>query len=381
MPPFEHGFPLCGGVHSSTGGERFVADDRRGEASVFPAAVRRAAADSFRRRLQADDSPLTKNAEATAQLLHQTESVLDDVEAASRGEPSTDEFAARLSEQIGTSRAFRGVHPMASVGAANHLFDVLLPVVLERLRARDAGEPVQLRATTALHRSIMRRFGLGAVAYASFLRRKVNSSHREERARIARELHDRVAHGVGTAIQDLELFSVYADRDLPRARTRIDTAGVALAEALDTVRQLAQELRDSVAEVGGLGTALSDYVAVRVPSSIQASTSVSGMDQVPPEVTEELYIVLREAIRNVVLHAKASTVTVDVSAVGGDIHATVRDDGQGFDVAAAQSARGGIGLSSMRERVELLDGTLSIVAERDGGTAIAIVVPHPERHA
>jgi len=358
-----------------------VAGDRPDEGSLFPAAVRRAAADSFRRRLRADDSPLITNAEATAQVLHQAESVLDDVEAVGRGEPPTGELAARLSEEIGTSRAFRGVHPMASVSAASVMFEVLLPVVLERLHARDAGEPVLLRATTVLHRSIMRRFGMGAVAYATFLRGKVNGSHREERARIARELHDRVAHSVGTAIQDLELYSVYADRDPPRARMRIDTAGVALSEALDTVRQLAQELRDSVAEVGGLGTALSDYVATRVPSSIRVSMSVAGMDRVPPEVTEELYIVLREAIRNVVLHAKASTLTVDVSTAGGDVHATVRDDGQGFDVTAAQSTRGGIGLSSMRERVELLDGTLSIVAERDGGTSIAIVVPHPERHA
>lgn len=347
-----------------------------GESSLFTSALRRAALESFRRHLEEMHSPLTTDPEAIDQLLRQADSVLDDVAAAECGAGVTGQRAVRLSAEIGVSRAGHGVHPVESLRAAAVMFEVLLPVVLDRLRDRGIAEQALVSAAGALHESIVRRVGLGAVSYASFLLKKVNGSHREERRRIARELHDRAAHAVGVALQDLELHDVYADQDPVRARKRIGSARTALRVALDVVRHVAQELRESAVEIGGLEKALSDYVASRVPPGVKATISVTGGERLPDEVCDELYVVLREAIRNAVRHAQARRLEVAVEVDGDVVHATVRDDGRGFDVAAAAGSPAGIGLSSMRERLELLDGTFAITSTPGAGTTISILVAH-----
>lgn len=347
---------------------------------MFPAALRRTTVQSFHDHLRASGNRLADVPEATAQLLRQAESVLDDVETAIAGRPAPAGNGEQLSAEIGASRANRGVHPIESAYAAVTMYRVLLPVVLDRTRARDEHENALITAAGALQESIMHRVGIGAVSYASFLLDKVNHSHRDERRRVGRELHDRAAHSVGVALQDLELYDVYADADPPRARKRIGTARAALREALDAIRGLARELRESAVEIGGLGKALEDYVATRVPACIRTTLSVTGDEQLPDEVCEELYLVLREAIRNAVLHSDAHALEVTVTVADAEVHAIVRDDGRGFDLAAALAARSGVGLSSMRERLELLGGTFTITAAPDTGTAISIVVTHLGAH-
>lgn len=347
---------------------------------MFPAALRRTTVQSFHDDLRASGNRLADVPEATAQLLRQADSVLDDVETAIAGSPAPADEGERLSAEIGASRASKGVHPIESAHAAVTMYRALLPVVLDRTRIRGEHENALLTAAGALQESIMHRVGIGAVSYASFLLDKVNHSHRDERRRIGRELHDRAAHSVGVALQDLELYDVYADADPPRARKRIGTARTALREALDSIRGLARELRESAVEIGGLAKALDDYVATRVPSGIHTTVSVTGDEQLPDEVCEELYLVLREAIRNAVLHSGARTLEVTVTVADAEVHAAVRDDGRGFDLAAALAARSGVGLSSMRERLELLGGTFEITAAPDTGTAISIVVTHLGAH-
>ncbi|MEU5259621.1 sensor histidine kinase [Amycolatopsis sp. NPDC021455] len=347
---------------------------------LFPAVLRRTAVRSFHDHLRAEGNRLADVPEATAQLLRQAESVLDDVDTALTGAPAPAAEADRLSAEIGASRASRGVHPIESAHAAVTMYRVLLPVVLERVRPRCEEDSALLTAAGALQESIMHRVGIGAVSYASFLLEKVNHSHRDERRRIGRELHDRAAHSIGVGLQDLELYDVYADTDPPRARARIGTARTALREALDAIRGLARELRESAVEIGGLAKALDDYVATRVPPDIHTTVSVTGDEHLPDEVCEELYIVLREAIRNVVLHAGARTLEVTVTVADAAVRATVRDDGRGFDLAAALAARSGVGLSSMRERLELLGGTFTITAVPDSGTTISIAVTHLGAH-
>jgi signal transduction histidine kinase len=333
--------------------------------------------EAFKNLLAAVHSPLIASTEATGQLMRQVDAVLDDVAVAVLGRQVTGSGARRLGSEIGASRADHGVPPIESLRASAVLFEVLLPVVLAELAARGVDEQTRLTAITALHRSLAYRIELGAMAYASFLRQKVNSSHRDERRRIARELHDRAAPAVGVALQDLELHDIYVNTDPGRARGRIGTARTALREALDVVRQVAQELRESVVETGGLERSLAQYIESRVPPQIETTLSVTGDEQIPDEVGEELYVVLREAIRNAVLHAQARTLDVTVIVKDGEIHSTVRDDGKGFDVSEGLVTQTGIGLSSMRERLELLDGTLMINSQPGAGTVISMLVANP----
>lgn len=329
--------------------------------------------DTLSRRLRELRSPLIESGQAADQLRYQLGSVLDDVESIGDATAAGDLRAARLSEEIGVARAMRGVHPLESVQAAIEMFQVLLPVVTRELRDRGGGAAAITAATEVLNLAIMRRVGFGAVSYASYLLKKVNNSHRDERTRIGRELHDRAAHSIGVALQNLELHDVYQSQDPDRAREKIEAARGMMLDALDAVRETAQELRDSTTEHGGLYQAVANYAESHIPAGIEVDVAVAGdLAALPLEVSEELYIVIREAVRNAVLHASPHTIRIDVEVREGKTLAKVEDDGSGFDVALTPA---GIGLLSMSERIELLGGALMITSTPGDGTTVSMTVP------
>ncbi|HVQ18234.1 MAG TPA: sensor histidine kinase [Actinomycetes bacterium] len=302
--------------------------------------------------------------------------MLDDLESSSDPITTADTRAVRLSEEVGVTRAMRGIHPLESVRAAIEMFKVLLPVVVRELQKGDGGDDAIAAGAVVLNAAIMRRVGLGAVSYATYLRKKVNSSHRDERSRIARELHDRAAHSIGVALQDLGLHDVYLEGDPERARRKVTTARELMLDALAAVREIAQELHDSTTEHGGLRNAVLDYARAHVTADIAVDVSVAGdLEGVPLEVSEELYIVLREAIRNSVRHAAPHTVFVDIDIQDGKAVARVVDDGCGFE---ATTTSGGIGLRSMSERIDLLGGNLMVTSAEGIGTTVSISVPLTE---
>lgn len=341
----------------------------------FTPAVRNEVVATLHERLRSIRSPLVDNEQAADQLRRQVNAILDDVERFRNPTKAGSILASRLGREIGVTRATHGVHPVESVRAAGEMFGVLFPVVVTEMRTIDAGDVALNDVTVALHDSIMKRVDLGAIWYAGHLLKKVNNSHRDERTRIARELHDRVAHAIGVAMQDMELHDFYADMDPTRAQRKLASARELMRDALTALRETAQELRDSASEHGGLHKAMADYVGAHVPAGIEATVSIVGnIDEVPWEVSEELYIVLREAVRNSVLHAGARTIRVNINGRGESTLATVEDDGRGFDTARTPA---GIGLLSMRERIDLLGGDLLITSSVGAGTVVLITVPAP----
>jgi signal transduction histidine kinase len=211
------------------------------------------------------------------------------------------------------------------------------------------------------------------VSYASFLLEQANNAHRDERNRIARELHDRAAHPIGVAIQGLELHDIYRDEDPARARKKIVQAVELMRDALAAVRETAHELRFSTRRRCGLGEAVAEYVTVHVPDTIDAGVTVAGdLDRLPDEVAEEMYLVLREAVRNGVRHAMPRSIQVTIEMHDNMMVAEVQDDGVGFDVTRAGP---GIGLPSMSERVQLLGGDLLVSSIEGVGTTVTITVP------
>ena len=95
------------------------------------------------------------------------------------------------------------------------------------------------------------------------------------------------------------------------------------------------------------------------------------MLDLPRQVEEALYHIAQEALNNALKHAVASVVTVSIEASGGRIELAVTDNGSGFDPRAAEG-KGGLGLTSMRERVEKLNGRLTILSTPGKGTKVNI---------
>ncbi|ROO59057.1 histidine kinase/DNA gyrase B/HSP90-like ATPase [Micromonospora sp. Llam0] len=330
---------------------------------------------AFTTALRQQGNQLISRPEVVEQLAGQVASVLDDV-AAQLELPDAPRVAltgeARLSSvEIGAQRAEHGIHPVESLRAAITLFEVGLPIINREFDPSDSISAT--RISNLFHKAIMARVAIGSMSYVTFLMAKLQESRQEERRRIARELHDRVLHGMSLTLHRLDLNRHYAEHDQARARAHLDSAVEYLGEAVRTVQQLSAELRCCVGEEG-LASALRDYLKVTTPPSVRASLRITGdAKALPPDTTEELYLILREAVRNALRHAAPSQLDVTVDVAATEVRAVVSDDGRGFDPGGPDRAGGG--LPSMRERTLLLRGRLAVVSEPGKGTRVEVRVP------
>lgn len=199
---------------------------------------------------------------------------------------------------------------------------------------------------------------------------------RSERRRVARELHDHVAHTLGVALNSLELHELYLDEDPQRAERQLNNATQAVRAALDRVRALSSDLRGSEVD-DGLEHALAGYLHMVAPPAIAWTVTVTGDDcRLPAELREEVYLILREAARNSLIHSAARhlEIAVDIGFGPDDaaVRARVTDDGRGFDPGRHPPAGG---IASMRERAELLGGSLTLSSDPGTGTAVHLHVP------
>jgi signal transduction histidine kinase len=202
----------------------------------------------------------------------------------------------------------------------------------------------------------------------------------EERQRLARELHDSVT-------QSLYAVTLYAEAslrllskgDAPGALVNLEEAKATAQEALREMRLLIFELRPSALEKDGLIAALQYRLeAVEARVGIRTEFHVEGDDNLGPALQEEIYRIAQEALNNVLKHAQASRVTVELTLGADDCNLVVRDDGVGLDAWLSQ-ARGGLGLSNMRERARRIGGFLSIEGKPGKGTEVRVSVPRSGR--
>jgi signal transduction histidine kinase len=195
-----------------------------------------------------------------------------------------------------------------------------------------------------------------------------------ERKIIGRELHDRVAHAMGVAHQSLHLYEAFRGRDPKRAAEKLGLAKRMTAEAMRQTRDLSRALRDD--EAGeDFRVALSELLSELVPPGLARELSVSGDEgAVSAEVREQLFLVLREAVRNAVSHSGAAKIGVSVVVEGETVVGIVEDDGRGFEREAARPGPSG-GLVHMSERASLLGGICSVGSAPGEGTRVEVSLP------
>ena len=205
-----------------------------------------------------------------------------------------------------------------------------------------------------------------------------------ERERISRELHDRVAHSMGVVHQSLELHDVLSKRDPTRAAEKLDLAKESIRRALDQTRSLAAELRNMHQEEleNGLPAALEALARSSVPDRVHVEVAFSsgaegGWEDIPAPVALQVYLVMREALINAVRHSGCEHAMMRLEIRDRELAGAVEDDGEGFDPQAPGKAglSGGVGLRSMRERAEMLGGTLRVAPRPEGGTTVEVRLP------
>lgn len=196
-----------------------------------------------------------------------------------------------------------------------------------------------------------------------------------ERNRLARELHDSLSQSLFSMVLNAEAAGLFMDTDRERARAQVmllhETANAALKE----MRTLIFELRPANLEQEGLAAVLAKHAKlVAERNGFALSLDVRGQRRLPLNIEKALFRVAQEALNNVVKHAAASEVEVNLSAGEDRVLLTIADNGRGFDSSRAKPNT--LGLLSMQERVEQLGGVIEIGPRPGGtGTLVRAIVP------
>jgi PAS domain S-box-containing protein len=239
------------------------------------------------------------------------------------------------------------------------------------------GQDVTDRKAAEAERERLHRAVAASRAELEVLSRRLIEAQEEERSHLARELHDEIGPVLTTV--NLTLEAVRA-RVGPDAAARLDESRRVVDRAIEQVRSLSLDLRPASLDLLGLEPALRAYLARQAAHAglALAFTSSLGAERLPPALETVCFRVVQEAATNVLRHARATRLEVDLSRTGDEVRVTVRDDGAGFDVAAARERvlRGeGFGLVGMRERVQLFGGRIDVQSAIGGGTTIEVHVP------
>ncbi len=209
--------------------------------------------------------------------------------------------------------------------------------------------------------------------------RRTNAAIEAERNRIARDLHDGPVQGVSAASLSLEAVLLMLKAGEVQAGIEI-LAKVRreLSEEADNLRRLMAGLRPPLLEERGLLPALRETLDKWGRDVGVETEFVSvGAGEIPSDLETLAYRVVQEALSNAAKHARASHVTLTVEIAGGQLRVEVQDDGIGFDASRAREylQMGRVGLASMRERVELANGTFMVHSTPGRGTTVMAAFP------
>jgi signal transduction histidine kinase len=211
--------------------------------------------------------------------------------------------------------------------------------------------------------------------YASALEQLAIS---RERNRIAREMHDTLAHTLSAVSVQLKALEVLWDSDPGEARSVLRATDDLTRSGLDEARRALHALRASPIEEMGLALALqsaAEEAKARAgfALSFSAPPQVSGLR---PEVEQHLYRIGEEALNNIARHANARHVAVTLAQKDGATLLTILDDGCGFE--RGQAGRSGhFGLTGMRERASLINARLEVESRPQAGTSVRVAYETP----
>jgi signal transduction histidine kinase len=196
----------------------------------------------------------------------------------------------------------------------------------------------------------------------------------EERSRLARELHDSVTQSLYSVTLYAEAAArLFSAGDTQTAAENLRELRDTAKEALREMRLLIYELRPPALETGGLAGALQARLdAVEARAGLQTELEVEGTDRLSSTVQEELYHIAREALNNLLKHARAHSVCVHLSFQKTQTWLEICDDGVGFNPDEIQ-ASGGLGIFGMKERAQRIGAHLEIQSAPAKGTTVRVV--------
>lgn len=203
-----------------------------------------------------------------------------------------------------------------------------------------------------------------------------------ERNRLARELHDTLAHSLSAVTVQLEAARSLWGTSADKARRMLEQADETARTGLTEARRALQDLRASPLADLGLALAveeLAETAAQRAGAGLDVHIDAKAAEGISDAVEQAVYRIAQEMLENVVQHAGATSIGVWLEEKGDYLVLRVEDDGQGIDPAAAGAAaapgRQRLGIRGMRERAVLLGGELEIASKPGQGTKASLKIP------
>jgi signal transduction histidine kinase len=198
-------------------------------------------------------------------------------------------------------------------------------------------------------------------------RARIVAAADDTRRRIERDLHDGTQQRLISLGLELRMTQGMVPAELPELETELDKVADELNEVVEDLREISRGIHPAILSEGGLGPALRTLAR---RAAIAVELDVTPIGRLPEPVEVAAYYVVSEALTNVVRHARASVVAVDVAASGGTLGVHVRDNGAG----GADPLRGS-GLVGLKDRIEALGGTFSVHSPLGHGTRVSCELP------
>jgi two-component system, NarL family, sensor histidine kinase DegS len=206
---------------------------------------------------------------------------------------------------------------------------------------------------------------------------KIIEAQEDERKRLSREIHDGPAQMMANVMMRSDLIErVYKERGAAEAINEIKSMKKMVRSALYEVRRIIYDLRPMALDDLGLVPTLKKYLQTieeyHKTTRIQF-TNIGDDRRLPSNYEVALFRIIQESVQNALKHAEALTVQVKLEIKRDHIMAVIKDDGKGFDIN--ESKPESFGLLGIRERVELLEGELTIHSKIGTGTLVIIQIP------
>jgi signal transduction histidine kinase len=235
-----------------------------------------------------------------------------------------------------------------------------VPLIVAYLATRQRQQHEELETA---HEQLQRQAALAEELAAS-----------RERNRLARDLHDTLAHSLAGLVVELEAVGTLFELDPEATRAELNKAQDLARAGLDEARKAIRDLRESPAQDLGLGPSLQRLVndfGERTGLQAHAEFAVSGPElTLSPETSDALYRIVQEALANVERHADATSANLRLELADNTLALTISDDGSGFEPTSASD--GSYGLLGMRERAEMIGAALQVESESGRGTRVSV---------
>jgi signal transduction histidine kinase len=210
----------------------------------------------------------------------------------------------------------------------------------------------------------------------SAMTRKLIEAQEQERARIGRELHDDINQRIAMMAVELEQLK----ENPSEVESRVSELHKSMTELSNDVQAMSHDLHSTKLDYLGFVAGMTSWCKeFGERQGIQIDCRHNVGSTLPPEIGLCLFRVLQEALHNAAKHSGVKRIEVQLREDSFEIHLIVRDLGRGFEIEAARHGKG-LGLTSMQERVRLVNGTILIESKPMGGTTIHVRVPLASGH-